>query len=211
MDTITIPNLYEILEGFNLESAYSYVLRNNLGNNLPYHNFGHIENVTLFAYMGCIHESISGEITRNILLAALFHDFNHSGGKLKDIENITLAKAGLNDYLIESNDTETKLEFVNYLIDITEFPYTIETSKLTIHQKILRDADIIQSFFLNNYMQDVVLGLAKEMNKTPEETVDGQLNFISNLSFGTEYANKLYNERKLDILSNLILIQRFLK
>lgn len=205
------PNLYQIIDEYNLDAAYSYILQKNPSNNLPYHNFGHLENVTLYAFIGCQNADFTKDLTRNILLAALFHDFNHSGGKLKDSENITLAKKGLADYLAESNDTEVKVEFVNFLIDITEYPYTIETSKLTIHQKILRDADILQSFFMNNYMQDVVLGLAKELNKTPQEAVDMQINFLSNLSFGTDLANFLFIERKIDILSNLNLIKRFLQ
>lgn len=206
-----LPNLYRIIDQYNLDSAYSYVLQKNPSNNLPYHNFGHLENVTLFAYIGCVQAGLSfGEI-RNILLAALFHDFNHSGGKLKDIENINLAKTGLSEFLSEENDTDIKVEFVNFLIDITEYPYTIESSKLTIHQKILRDADILQSFFLNNYMQDVVLGLAKELNKTPKEAIETQFNFLSNLSFSTDYANTLFNERKLEIMDNLNLINRFIQ
>lgn len=74
--------------------AKKYLLENNISNN-PYHNNEHIINVFnncifLFdmykdQYKLTIYDKL------NLGMAALFHDFGHSGGKLTDKENIQIA------------------------------------------------------------------------------------------------------------------------
>lgn len=205
------PNIYKSFDSLNLGLAYGYVLKNNPSNNLPYHNFGHLEKVAYYAYLGAIAENLPPAVIRDICLAGLFHDFNHSGGKLKDSENVALAKAGYEQYVKDINDTDTNPIFVKFLIDITEYPYTVETSKLTIQQKILRDADMIFSLNSDNYMQDVVIGLAKEFNIEVTDFLKTQADFVANMSLGTEFAKNMFAGKKDEILDSIRLINQMVQ
>jgi len=74
----------------------------------------------------------------NLGIAAIFHDFNHSGGKLKDNDNIMLALKGLKEYLHEE-DMMDRYEEIASIIEATEFPH--KDIDLDILQMIIRDAD----------------------------------------------------------------------
>ena len=68
-----------------------FLNENNPSNNVPYHGIDHLFEVFKFSY------SISQFVTNDeinkleLLMACLFHDYNHSCGKLKDSENISNA------------------------------------------------------------------------------------------------------------------------
>jgi HD superfamily phosphodiesterase len=134
----------EIIKKFKLEYYLNVILTNNNGNTNLYHNFYHTQCVTTNCYKIAIDTDTYEENDIKILLiAALFHDFNHSGGKLKnDSENVKLAIEGFQKYTKESKEDT---EFICDLIKITEFPYNADNdSKLSIRQQILRDADVMQ-------------------------------------------------------------------
>jgi hypothetical protein len=89
--------------------AKTYILENNLVEN-DYHNNEHMINVfnnsmSLFNHykdeykLPPYHKLLLG-------LAALFHDFDHSGGRLKDSENIELALVALKEFLVTINKSD---------------------------------------------------------------------------------------------------------
>lgn len=179
--------------------AKTYILENNLVEN-DYHNNEHMINVFNNAMM--LFENYKDEFEpydKLILgLAALFHDFNHSGGKLKDSENIELALASLKEFL-SSIDKSDLYDDIKNIIVATEFPHLdIDLDPL---QKIIRDADTMGCII--DGWQSVVKNLASEYNKTLEEFIPTQIKFLNSVKFNTDYCNQLLKDNKERIISEL--------
>lgn len=157
----------------------------------PYHNFRHVTHVLWLCMEACkfySHELTAREM-RNVLIAALFHDFDHSGQPIPDSENIRRAIAGLQRH-IASEDME-HFRSITYLIEITEFPYKIETQYLGLQAQIIRDADMSQAMSVA-WIQQVVFGLAKEWGKKSIDVLRMQRPFHQNLKFHTRWAQELF-------------------
>jgi len=69
----------EIFKEYDLGKYLKIVLENNEANNLPYHNLYHTMYVAYNSYKIAVPEILTEEKVRVQILAALFHDFNHSG------------------------------------------------------------------------------------------------------------------------------------
>jgi hypothetical protein len=192
----------EFLEIDNIfKQAKTYILENNLVEN-DYHNNEHMINVfnntiTLFN-----HYKDECELTQEnklcLGLAALFHDFNHSGGELTDKENIELALVALKDFL----DTINKLDLyddIKNIIITTEFPHL--DIDLDILQKIIRDADTMGGIIEG--WQSVVKNLSSEYNKPLEEFIPTQIKFLNIIKFNTDYCNELLKNNKEKIIEEL--------
>lgn len=114
-----------------LKLGFKYVIKNNKSNLAPYHNLNHMLCVVKYCYnalefMGILDD----ENTESLLLAALFHDFNHSMGRRDDSFNITQAKLGVIDFY-ETNNVLINLPFINEIIDATQYPYIIDNKYLS--------------------------------------------------------------------------------
>ena len=189
--------------------AKTYILENNIVEN-DYHNNEHMINVFNNAMM--LFEHYKDEynlITYHKLvlgLAALFHDFNHSGGKLKDSENIELALVALEEFLVTrinfSRVTINKSDLyddIKNIIIATEFPHL--DIELDILQKIIRDADTMGGIIEG--WQSVVSNLASEYNKSLEEFIPSQIKFLDTVKFNTDYCNQLLKDNKEKIIEEL--------
>jgi predicted metal-dependent HD superfamily phosphohydrolase len=176
----------QIIKKNKLENYFRKFILYNNSNDLPYHNFFHtmcvMQNCFLIAYDL---EMAELEI-RALLIAAMFHDFNHSGGKLKDTENVKIA---INGFLTASEEDDDVNNLVVDIIRATEFPYVIPEDELTIYQKIIRDADLMQTFE-KNYLQQNWIGLASEMNSNLILALENSEKFWSNVKFHTDFAKK---------------------
>lgn len=192
--------------------AKTYILENNIVEN-DYHNNEHMINVFNNTMMLFNHYKDEYALTPyNKLclgLAALFHDFNHSGGKLKDSQNIELALVSLKEFIdtITKSDIWCNRKMVNMLIynsiekiiTATEFPHLdIDLDPL---QKIIRDADTMGGIIEG--WQSVVTNLASEYNKTLEEFIPTQIKFLNSVKFNTDYCNQLLKDNKEKIISEL--------
>jgi hypothetical protein len=116
---------------------------------------------------------------RPLVAAAMFHDFNHSGGRFSDDVNIYVAVQGL----IEQNKgvlSSTELEETVDILKITKYPFSSDPK--TLAQKIIRDADLMQVY--EPSLRQVVKqyrGLKREIEVargrtyTNAEYADGQL------------------------------------
>jgi hypothetical protein len=181
--------------------AKTYILENNLVEN-DYHNNEHMINVfnnsmVLFNHykdeykLPQYHKLILG-------LAALFHDFNHSGGRLKDSENIELALVALKEFLVTINKSDLYDDIENIII-ATEFPHL--DIDLDILQKIIRDADTMGGIIEG--WKSVVINLASEYNKTLLEFIPSQIKFLDTVKFNTDYCNQLLKNNKEKIIEEL--------
>jgi hypothetical protein len=84
-----------VLNNHNLDFYHLYFKKHNLSNSLPYHNEYHTECMVLNCLEGAYYEGVTGSQLRSLLVAALFHDFNHTGGEMEDGYNIHLTVKGL--------------------------------------------------------------------------------------------------------------------
>jgi len=191
-----------------LYNAKVYILENNLVEN-DYHNNEHMVNVFNNAMILFNHYKDEYELTPyNKLclgLAALFHDFNHSGGKLKDSENIELALVSLKEFLDTiteftkfTNKSDLYSQIENIII-ATEFPHL--DIDLDILQKIIRDADTMGGIIEG--WKSVVANLASEYNKSLEEFIPTQIKFLDTVKFNTDYCNELLKNNKEKIIEEL--------
>jgi hypothetical protein len=113
---------------------------------------------------------------RNLLIAALFHDFDHPGHPHPsegdpDRINIPIAIAGLRRYVMPAD--RPFLPQIEALIEATHYPYKIGSDKLDLLAQIIRDADLAQALS-PAWIQQVVFGLAQEWELSPLEVLKGQ-------------------------------------
>lgn len=160
----------------------------------PYHNFGHSIWVTTQTYNGAKHvkfgEQYSKKQFRSLLIAAMFHDFNHTGIMKKDSEQIALAVKGIEENILPE-DRPLLPEIIRY-ISSTEFPHS---NKISVDDgvKIIRDADTSQCFNVV-WLQHVIFGIAKELGMETISFLKSEIDFLKNLKFQTEWANENFNE-----------------
>jgi hypothetical protein len=118
--------------------------------NNPYHNFRHTLHVVWLCHKACRYyqEQLAPRQMRNLLIAALFHDFDHPGRPRRGEEdpdriNIDIAIAGLRRYIMSSD--HLCLPEIEALIEATHHPYKIGSDELDLLGKIIRDADLAQA------------------------------------------------------------------
>jgi hypothetical protein len=173
-----------------------FLNENNSSNNAPYHGIDHLFEVFKFSY------SISQFVPNNeinkleLLIACLFHDYNHSCGKLKDSENISNAIDGLT--MFHEIHPEFDLEITKDIIRATEYPYTLPDEDLTIEQKIIRDSDMC---YLFNDISIVKLyqGLRTEFNQNLDDFLSNQGKFLDNVHFYTEKCQQMWSYSYKDV------------
>ncbi len=183
------------------DNAKKYITENNDTEN-HYHNNKHMLDVFKNSMM--LFDEYKDEYELNLVdkiclgLAALFHDYNHSGGKLKDDENIEIALDELKKYLDTTNKTDL-YKNIKKIIKVTEFPH--KDIELDILQKIIRDADTMGG--ITDGWGSVVKSLAKEYNKSLKDFIPTQIKFIENAKFNTDYCNELLKSKKEEIIEEL--------
>src|SRR5437762_12648381 len=80
---------------------------------------------------------------RNLLIAAVFHDFDHLGNSSPDQINIDRAIAGLQAHVTEEDVPH--LATIEALIQATHYPYLVHSESLDLHARIIRAADVGQT------------------------------------------------------------------
>lgn len=183
------------------EIAKSYIIKYNKNDN-PYHNNEHMIEVFNNSMMLFNEYKIVYNLTEDdrleLGIAALFHDFNHSGGKLSDSQNIEIA---INELLKFTKDNNINKHYYNIkeIILATKFPH--EDIKLLNTQKIIRDADTMGGII--DGWENVIKSLSNEIGKDTKDFIPIQIGFLNSISFNTEYCNKILNENKESIIDEL--------
>jgi hypothetical protein len=147
---------------------------------LGYHNFRHMMHVTYQVYDAIKVTKINATGARILLLAAMFHDYGHSGdGTQSDSINIARSVERVKIH-IDPNDEKYLTEIIR-LIRATEWHgeagHSIFEQDMFID--ILRDADSSQTFD-TSWIQQVIFGLGTELGKSPREMLESQLPFLEN-------------------------------
>lgn len=191
------------------ENLLKYLINYNNSNNAPYHNFNHLITVTKHLLNAInYYKSITNmdyiENEKELIVAGLTHDANHSMGKEKDSVNIKYA----NDFLYEFLKLNNKLSMFDICSDFiaaTQFPYVIEDKFLSFNQKLIRDCDILQCVE-DNWFQVCNFGLAKELGISHIDMISNNIKFYENINFRTDYGKKYEDviQTRIDFLNKLI-------
>lgn len=192
-----LMNNEEALYEGNLRKYFKIVFTKAKNLNNPYHNFRHMMHVTWLCYQACSFyaDTFNKREMRNLLIASMFHDFNHRGISGPDILNIQLAVAALKEYILPED--KPYFEDIAALIEVTEYPYKVLSDNLSLSKQIIRDADLSQS--LNaTWLQQVIFGLAAEWKKTPIEVLKNQVNFHRNLKLCTAWAQETWPPEEIN-------------
>lgn len=185
---LTNPN--KAYEG-DLKAYFKIVFLQAKNLNNPYHNFRHLFHVLWNCYQAVVYygDVLTPRQARNLLIAAMFHDFDHIGRGGNDDHNISLAIEGLRKHILDVD--RPFLADIERLIQITRFPYTIPADEIDLCGKIIRDADLSQTLSVA-WIQQVVFGLGKEWDITPLAVLKQQSVFLGNIKFLTAWAQFLF-------------------
>lgn len=153
----------------------------------PYHNFRHMTHVLWLCHDACgfYAKELTPRQMRTLLIAALFHDFDHSGLFGNDDLNIERAVRGLKKHLLPRDVGE--FAAMETLIRATQYPPTISGEDLSLAAQILCDADVSQAFSAA-WIQQVIFGLSGEWGNTPLDALRAQEPFLRKLKFHTKWA-----------------------
>ncbi len=202
-----IKNKENLYEG-NLVEYFRVVFSKaqNLGN--PYHNFRHVFHVVWLCDDACMF--YKNQLTKNemrcLLIAAMFHDFDHPGIMGDDDLNIARAIRALKKYILRE-DLEY-FEIIASIISATEYPYKTATHILSLPKQIIRDADMGQAFSVA-WMQQILFGLAEEWGRQPIDVLRAQTEFLKNLRFSTDWAKQMFPQWQID--AKLAEVEEFLQ
>lgn len=161
--------------------------------NAPYHNFRHMVHVLYLCYDACLFyaDKLTPREMRNLLIAALVHDFDHTGDSYDDAVNIKRAINGLFFHLADEDIDD--FDNISYIVRCTQFPYELPSDKISLLGQIIRDADLSQNFSVA-WIQQVVFGLSEEWgNKTPLQVLEMQEKFMRDvLHYHTEWGQQKF-------------------
>lgn len=203
----------------NLKAYFKWYVTHCESMSLPYHNLSHTLKmmwhiIQIYKKSQYKYKEYGFKIDDTnlymLLLSALFHDYNHSGGKFTDDVNVGIAKAGLRDCLEEltsMGETEQLiLSTCSSIIEATQYPYIISDDDLNIDQRIIRECDILVDYF-DDYITHNIFGLMSEM-KTGKNIYDftaGYMEFtfgaLNNLKL--EYSKEVIRENENEFFSTV--------
>lgn len=191
-----IRNDAQVYEG-NLRYYFKVVFNHAQNLQKGYHNFRHMFHVLWLCYQACsfYRAQLSPRQMRNLLIAAMWHDFDHPGMMGHDDLNIERAIRGLEKHLLEED--RSSLPLIVALIRSTEYPYKTATETLPLCAQIMRDSDMGQSFAMA-WVQQIIFGLAEEWGKKPLEILQTQPAFLKGVKFYTEWGQCMFPQSEVD-------------
>ena len=216
-----ISDILDIIDEYNLGSVVRYSLKFNMSQAAPYHNCDHMFDVMYNAYHAYkFYEPKQDHLLiKPMLVAALFHDFNHGQAFYhNDIDNTCLAIQAFNAWSVPfpSDDREEPydtfiLRVVDFINDLT-FPHRplIEQDDLVdynIAVNCLRDADLFQ-YCMTTISSTV--GIKQEYFKhwTWEHFLDKQIEFIENIQYHSVWGKKVAEKNKQKTVAHLKRLRR---
>lgn len=165
---------------------------------LTYHNYAHMEAVTLQAFEIAEKNYNFSLMQKHILfLACMFHDYGHRQSKGPDIDNINKAMDSLDEI---AKSTLFKEQYFNRIlmlagetIKVTEYPFVY--LPFNDIERIIRDADLTMMVQLDGGY--FLKGLCNELELKPEngkQAVEEHKKFLASCEFYTPAGKKLYKK-----------------
>lgn len=157
----------------------------------PYHNFRHLMYVMCAAHEGGefmnYHELFGKRSFRALLIAAMFHDYGHDGKMGNDEAEVDRSIMSVKEHLLPSD--YDLIDAISNFIRATQFPY-VECEQ-NMGTDIIRDADISQVFD-DEWIQQIIFGLSREMGINEFQMLELQLKFIPAMVFHTPWAEEMF-------------------
>ncbi len=191
------PESEALLRAMRIESAWHFHVAFNPSKSIPYHNATHVNLMLLDLSRMLAREDspLSWIEAVQLAVAAIFHDFGHSGGAKPDPENIEIALSGFRRYCLLERTLAGRMisEEPISIIRATEFPYQSANLKDPRIQA-MRDLDLMTIFhFLSPETADQALsqieGLRLESFPTLERNDFCEISrrFLQTASWHTPY------------------------
>lgn len=208
------------LEQLGLTPMWEYIARSNPAKVNGYHDTVHMFEVAKLAWK--IWSVEVGEQSRAndhydltlkaLMIACLWHDYDHSAGYLPDVENIKVALTSLDhwralpEYIEVAEEIFKDLQAwrVGELIRVTEFPFVHEPMYMA--EKIIRDADLLYSFAdaTGPILNGLYTELANAGKFPPEVTfqrmIEGQAKFHDEVQLFTHTGLAIHRELKQAVI-----------
>jgi hypothetical protein len=189
-----IQNQDDLYTGVSL-APYFRVIINAPNIHHGYHGLRHMLHVTWVCYHACKYYSRLGKLSkrdaRNLLIAALFHDYAHCGKACDDAINIEAALDGLREH-IQDVDRDHLVK-ISIIIAATQFPHADLGGTPSLCEQIIRDADISQAFG-TTWIGDIAAGFGSELDKTPIEMLEQQLKFLTFIEFHSDFGKVFFGQ-----------------
>lgn len=200
-----------ILKYKSLQDGLRFVMNHNKSNLAPYHNLSHMLTVVKHCYRAMDYmDMLDDKNCELLLVAALFHDFNHSMGRRDDAYNVAQAKIGLENFVKYNTIVEFDLWFLNNILDATQYPYIIKSQDLNSYQAIIRDADLMQ-ISEPDWISHVILGLSEEMHYLLKELMVGERDFLKAMEFHTPYGKMIQKTFGKQVWEDFKKLEKILK
>lgn len=198
METMRASKTLKILDTLNLSPQHVFTVTDpmrNMSANAPYHKAEHLFTVTLNCYEASLYYNFTVEAQQVLILAALYHDFNHSAGEHPDWVNILSAVAGAVDNIpeYEPGMDASRLKRITQVIHSTQYPAV--SRPRNILECIIRDADILQTTEEDEL--EFISGLNQENGSTL--TLESSRKFLKGHSMFTWWGER----RKRDFFSTI--------
>lgn len=163
---------------------------------ITYHNFIHICYVSILSNKIATDLNITHIEKRNLFIAALFHDFGHTTGRLHDMYNIAIAISYMKLFVLMFNNKYPlylDVELIeNLILKSSEIYYNERTDSENQLVGILRDSDLTMT--LSILSKQFAIGYNNEMN-TDYYNHDIMLQFAKSATKHTNIITNFLNER----------------
>ena len=222
-------DILHIIDEHGLWKIFNYLIENNNSNYAPYHGIRHTLHVAEAAhniYWKKLHNECdlcdcddcqwedfysTGE---ELVIAALFHDFEHSQGRFQDKKNVDLAINHMRTYFLShTSSSDKRIKRIEDIIRATEYPYS-EEYNINSLSEIIRDADLSQSasddflFFVMGLMQEINSSMRDEDDECSFLTiVEGAVKFNKENKFFLPETEELFGEKRkqnIQMLENIL-------
>lgn len=206
----------DVIKNFSLEDLYITFLEYNKSGQAPYHNNQHTREMICNCHEGAAYYKLSDYCQNILIVAAMFHDFNHTAGQeTTDDINIKNAIEGFIEHSKYEKFSARFIWDVCHLIAATEYPYkesdewntssnirNIEeqleygcewSETLTLLKAIICDANVMTIYQEDkDILGKQLAGLYQEMsiksNISKEDFVKGCTDFYYKYKFRTDWA-----------------------
>jgi hypothetical protein len=203
----TILNI--INEYPSLKKALKHIILTNKANNAPYHNLNHLLTVTRHCYNATEFDTSFGyDFREELLMAALFHDYNHSMGEQNDEWNVDIAIQHLAAFN-HKEQLNLDIGVMTKILRATQYPYVIPSEDLNVYQRIIRDADLCQ-IYEYNWLQQNIFGLSQEMKIPVEQLIPGQRKFLESITPLTDYGRFMHDTYFVDVMKELEILENIM-
>lgn len=146
------------------EQVIMKLVSENPAASLPYHNNDHNFMLAVNAHDIGKKLGMDEKLLKHLLVAGIFHDYNHTGTTLPDAVNIKRALHFLHQNVEVFTEAGLSVPLLQILIQATENP---PAAKYTLPEQVMRDADLLG--WCDQDVTELMQGLSQEFGSPVTE------------------------------------------